>query len=81
MVVEILEVFRVTGDVQAIVDLCREPLVARIEHVDVVVIAQQIHQIDALGSIRRPARDEDERLAFTGFPVGEFHAIAGHELY
>ena len=67
------------GDAVAVVDLLRQALVARVQHVDVVLLRQQVHDVDVLCSVRRPAGHEDQRLAMTGFPVGELRAIIGGE--
>ena len=75
MIGELLEVHRKSGDPRSEIDPLGKPLVARIENIDMVVFGQQVHHVDVFGSVRRPAWNEDERLALAGLPVGELDAV------
>ena len=71
MLCKLLEVNGEPCDSISIVDSLRKLLVARIEHEDVILLAEQKHEVDVLSSACRPAGDKDEGLAFAGFPIGE----------
>jgi hypothetical protein len=79
LVDELLEVGGKTRDAVAVVDALRQALIAVVEYVDVVVLAEQIHHVDVLGAVAGPSGKEDERLPSSGFPVGELDAVAGDE--
>ena len=65
------------GDPVAVVDLLGEALVAWVQHVDVVLLRQQIQDVDVLGAVGGPTRHEDQRLALASLPVSQFHAVVG----
>jgi hypothetical protein len=55
-------------------------LVSRIENIDVVALAQEKEHVDITGTVLRPSRNEDQRLALSGFPVSEFDTIVRLEI-
>lgn len=79
MAIEFLQIRRIAADPIAVVHMLGQALVARVHHIDVARLAEQVDDDDELRTVRCPARNDDQRLTFSGLPVGDLHAVAGRE--
>ena len=79
MIHALLEVGSHARDSDAVRDAIREALIARIEDIHVVGAMEQVYHIDIVGAIAGPTRQNDQRFALAGFPVGQLDAVAGRK--